>query len=108
MSAFEIFLWLWIGHCLCDFPWQNDFLAISKNPIVDGKANPIWGWCMLAHSSIHALPVMWLTGSVPLAIFMIVSHFIIDYIKCKGVVTFTQDQLLHVGVLIIITLLFTE
>lgn len=106
MSALDVFLWLWIGHCLCDYAWQLDFVAINKNPILNGEHNPIWFWCMLAHASIHALPVMWLTGNIRLAWIMIVSHFIIDYIKCKGLITFNQDQLLHLGVILLLTFLY--
>lgn len=99
MSFIEVFMWLIMGHFLFDFPLQNDFLAIKKKPIINRQRNPIWVWCLSAHSILHAIPVMWLTGKVELALVVIVTHFAIDYIKCKEWITFQVDQMLHLTVL---------
>lgn len=110
MEFIDMLMWLVIGHFLCDFPLQNDYLAVNKNPVLVektessfiSKANPLWLWCMTAHSFIHALPVMWLTGKIELAILMIVTHFTIDYVKCIGRISFNEDQVLHLLVVFLI------
>lgn len=100
MQFFDLLFWLIAMHFLCDFALQNDYLAINKNPILEGKPNPVWGWCMTAHCFIHAIPVMWLTGRLELALFILVTHFAIDYFKCLGKFSYSTDQKLHIAVLV--------
>lgn len=100
MDFIDLLWWLIVGHFLCDYPLQNDYLAVHKNPIINGKKNSEWFICLFAHSSIHTLPVMWLTGRVELAMVMLVTHMIIDYVRCKQWIHFWQDQFLHIVVVI--------
>lgn len=82
-------------HFLCDFPLQADFMSKGKNP-----RNPIpqipWYTVMFGHATIHGTAVAMLTGSVVLGLFEIVCHFIIDTLKCRGGLSFNQDQILHI------------
>jgi hypothetical protein len=102
LFATSLFL-LIVGHCLADFPWQNDFLAKAKDP----RNNPhdIWFCCMFAHCMIHAGAVFFLTESLLLSLVMFVTHFLIDMAKCsgrlgQGPVAFKRDQLLHLLVIV--------
>ena len=110
MSFIELLLWLWIGHCLCDYPLQNDYLARTKarfsfDPDTGLDVyNQQWVWSLTAHASIHALPVMWLTGDLRCALFMIATHWVIDFLKCEDRISLAQDQWLHVAVITIIAL----
>lgn len=100
-SAFQLFLALLIGHALCDFPLQGEFLAKGKNrrfleKLKDSSRPPqIWVVCMASHCLIHAGSVWIMTGSVFLAITELVLHWCIDVVKCRGVTTLNQDQVLH-------------
>ena len=94
-------------HYLCDFALQNDFVAKFKFPIVDGKPNPIWFHCLIAHCAIHALGVYVFTQSISLALLMFGTHFSIDRAKCLNKLTFNQDQFLHGLVVLIIAIIYT-
>lgn len=104
----ELFSILLAVHFLCDFPLQGDFVAVHKSRHVD----PNWPIILLAHCFIHGLGVyivlkalghesnvamvsMW---------FMVLSHFIIDFMKNDSRLTFFQDQMAHLIIVIIITL----
>jgi len=89
-----IFALLIFGHVLADYPLQGDFLARAKN-----RFNPIegvpWYQALGAHSIIHAGFVGIITGSLILAIFEFIAHFIIDELKCANVISYNTDQFLH-------------
>lgn len=74
------------AHYLCDFPLQGDFMAQQK-----GKNKLI----LFGHSAIHAGAVLLITGSVLLAWLELVFHYAIDREKCRGGISATADQLLH-------------
>jgi Protein of unknown function (DUF3307) len=92
--ASRLFL-LIAGHALADYPLQGDFLARGKN-----FRNPIpgvpWYQCMLAHCMIHAGVVYLITHSLVIGLAEFGLHFMIDYAKCDGRLTFNQDQGLHI------------
>lgn len=103
----QLFALLLIGHALCDYPLQGDFLARGKN-----RCNPIlgvpWYWCLGAHAAIHAGMVLLLTHFWWLALLEFLFHALIDDTKCMmgcGVRAqlprqqerlFNYDQLAHV------------
>jgi hypothetical protein len=101
-SAFQLLLALLIGHALCDFPLQGEYLAKGKNwhllkNLQDPSRPPqIWFVCMACHCLIHAGAVWVVTGSFLMAITELVLHWCIDIAKCRGKITFNQDQSLHV------------
>ncbi len=101
-SAFQLLLALLIGHALCDFPLQGEYLANGKNwrflkHLQDPSRPPqIWVACMSAHCLIHTGAVWIITGSPLIAVAEFVLHWSIDVAKCRGMTTFNQDQFLHV------------
>lgn len=104
---------LWIGHALCDFPLQGDFLAKGKDPIYGIREVP-WWWCMGAHCAIQAGLVWVITGVPLLALLEFAAHWAIDYSKCRGWLgigsdsqrAFTIDQLLHLGCKVVWAVVF--
>ena len=90
-------------HFLLDFAIQGDFVAKFKARIVDGEKNAMWKWVLTAHSASHTLPVIILTQSLLLGAVMFLSHFVIDFLKCEQKLTFNQDQVLHICVILLIT-----
>jgi hypothetical protein len=89
------FWWLLVGHAVCDYPLQGDFLARGKN-----HKNPIptipWYQCLAAHALIQAGAVSLVTGSVVLGVAEFCTHALIDYGKCDGRYGLNVDQALHV------------
>ena len=87
---------LLFAHCLADYPLQGDYIAQAKNRFTTiGK--DIWPIILSTHAFIHGGCVYLVTGSLSLAFLEIICHAIIDFVKCEGAISFTTDQLLHVG-----------
>lgn len=94
MTLAQVAFWLIVGHAVCDYPLQGDFLAKAKNhkapiPGVD------WAIALAAHAAIHAGAVMLATGSLVLACAEYAAHVAIDWGKCQGFYGFRYDQGLH-------------
>lgn len=93
-------MWLLLGHYICDYPLQGDFLAQTK-----GK----YFYSLLAHSIIYGLGIalvfkMLGVFTIWKAIVLVVSHIVIDYKKShaknkdKALTTYLYiDQGLHIG-----------
>lgn len=101
-TAIDALLWMLIGHAVCDYPLQGDWLARAKNHnprivLGDSPDEDISGGAMMCHCAIHAGAVKLATGSWLLAFCELVAHGIIDYGKCDGLVGYNVDQLMHVG-----------
>lgn len=92
----HILLLLLAGHALCDYPLQSDFLAKGKNHKAPFPGMAAWQ-LLLAHCLIHMGMVLLITGSVWLALAELAIHFVTDYAKCDGRITFNQDQAIHYG-----------
>ncbi len=91
----DIFLMLLFGHYVMDYPFQGDFLARAKNRMAPVPHVP-WYQAMFAHAFMHSGVVYFVTGLWWLAVLELVTHFIIDDLKCRGELTFNQDQFSHV------------
>jgi hypothetical protein len=94
-----LFFQLIIGHALCDYPLQGDFIGKFKSHKI---ASPvpgvnIWWHLLTAHSLIHAGAVWIVTGSAMFAVLELLAHWSIDFMKSHGITNFHQDQLLHVA-----------
>lgn len=90
-------LWLLlVGHAVCDYPLQGDFLARGKNHKVPIPGIP-WWQCLIWHSMIHSGAVLLITGCLDLAIAEFCVHCLIDYGKCDGWFGFNFDQALHIA-----------
>lgn len=99
-GALSVFFALAIGHALADFPLQGEYLANFKNRNhVDSEGLKlsfgVWLPCMLAHCLIHAGMVWAMTGQVLLGLSELVLHFILDFLKCEGRMSFQVDQMMH-------------
>lgn len=90
----HLFVLLLIGHVVCDYPLQGDFLAKAKNHTAPIPGFP-WYQAMFAHCLMHAGSVMLITHSWQLGLFEFVAHWGIDWLKCDGETTLNQDQVLH-------------
>jgi len=84
------------GHALADYPLQGDFLAKAKN-----RAAPIpgvpWWQALGAHAAIHGAFVAVITGLWWLAPCEAAIHWLTDDAKCRGKLTYNQDQAIHIG-----------
>ena len=87
--------WLLVGHAVCDYPLQGDFLAKGKNHKTPLPGIP-WWICLAAHALIHGGAVAMITKSVVLGMMETVLHIMIDWLKCDGRTSFIIDQWLHV------------
>ena len=90
-----MFFWLLVGHAVCDYPLQGDFLAKGKNHTAPFPGIPFWQ-CLFWHAMIHGGAVAMITGNVFLGMAEVVCHVIIDYCKCDGRIGFDMDQAAHV------------
>lgn len=86
--------WMWVGHFVCDYPLQGDFLARAKNHRMP-VANVPWLWALVAHSMIHAGWVYMVTDSFGLSLAELGAHIGIDYLKSNEDISFNTDQYLH-------------
>lgn len=91
----SLFLILLFVHFLLDYPLQGDFLAKAKN-----RYDPIphvpWYQAMGAHSLMHGIAVGFITGSFIFFVLETAIHWWVDDQKCKGELTFNQDQAIHI------------
>jgi len=92
---FNIFWFLLVGHALCDYPLQGDFLAKGKNHQRPLPGVP-WLHCLIAHALIHSGAVLLVTGSMVLALLEFFAHAVIDYLKCADWFDYEIDQILHI------------
>ncbi len=81
-------------HSLADYALQGDFMARAKN-IQEPFLGIPWWFPMGSHSLIHAGFVYMATGAWELFVVEFIGHFVIDTQKCRGEITFTQDQIAH-------------
>lgn len=84
------------AHALADYPLQGDFLAKAKN-----RAAPIpgvpWYQALGAHAIIHGGAVALITGRASLGVAEAAIHAVTDDLKCRGKLTFNQDQAVHLA-----------
>jgi hypothetical protein len=97
-----LFLALCVGHALCDFPLQGDFLARAKNhraPVAaaNGSAFP-WWIALTAHAAIQAGAVALLMHSPTFGLLEFGAHWMIDYGTSEGRTGgYAGDQFAHVA-----------
>lgn len=91
----ELFALLVFAHFLFDYPLQGDFLSKAKN-----RVNPIphvpWYQAMFAHTAMHGFAVWFITGIPLLGLAEMAIHWITDDLKCRGELTYNQDQAIHI------------
>lgn len=106
----ELFFLLLIGHALADFAFQPPNIALGKNrnagpppgydESVHGPRQPVWIMVMTAHTLIHGGFVLFFTGSYIFGLYQVLTHWIIDYLKCEKAFNVWVDQALHVVILL--------
>lgn len=97
----EILFFLLVGHALCDFPLQGPYLSVAKDPASPEGQNGVWKWALFSHSMIHAGSVAFFTHSLILGCLEGIAHAIIDYLKCRKHISFSQDQILHLSLKVV-------
>lgn len=95
MSPVELFAALVVAHAVCDYPLQGDFLAKAKNRTAPIAGVP-WQQALGAHAVIHGGAVGLLTGIWWLGVAEAVAHWLTDDAKCRGKLSFNQDQAIHI------------
>lgn len=96
ITYFTLFYLLLCGHAFADYAFQSDFIATAKNHTTPTGAI-FWKWVLPAHGLMHSFFVFIITQSIILALFEFLAHCVIDYMKCDGKLTLSQDQLLHIA-----------
>jgi len=105
MTTIETLFLLLIGHAVADFALQTEWIAHNKNrwnvpkgydPKLHGAQQVIWPYVLSAHALIHAGAVYAVTQRADLAFIELVSHWIIDFLKCEKAYGIHADQALHV------------
>lgn len=104
-GVFLLSLALIIGHVLGDYPLQGTFLATGKNRHADADAlfsgmrapKGLWLHALTAHALIQAGMVWLISGSHVLGLIEFALHWVTDYIRCEGWISFSTDQLIHMG-----------
>jgi hypothetical protein len=91
----QFWVLLLMAHAVCDYPLQGDFLARAKNHRAPVDGIP-WWQALTAHALIHGWGVWLLTDSPGLGMLEVCLHWIIDWLKSEGVLTFNEDQAAHV------------
>lgn len=91
MQRFSLMIGL---HMLADYPLQGDFLSKAKN-----RRSPIpgvpWWQALWAHSIIHGLAVGIITRRLSFGVAETLVHAWTDDAKCRGRLTYNQDQAIH-------------
>ena len=82
------------GHALADYPLQGDFLSKAKNRTAAIPVVP-WQQALGAHVIIHGAVVAFVTGIWWLFIAEAIAHWFTDDAKCRGRISFNQDQSIH-------------
>jgi hypothetical protein len=74
------------AHLLGDYVLQNDFIAKTK-------ANNYYH--LFVHCVLYCFPFYVLMGFTWHLIPLLIIHIIVDYLKCKKVINYTIDQIIH-------------
>lgn len=106
LNPLSLFYVLIVAHFICDYPLQGDFLSKAKNLTAPIPGVP-WWQAMGAHSFIHGGAVAMITGNIWLGLFETICHFGIDTLKCRGNLSFNDDQLLHIACKIVIVMIWS-
>lgn len=95
MEIILVFFALLFFHYLFDFPLQGEYVARAKSPVEPLPHTP-WKHVMAAHCMLHAGGVYIVLGVWWIAALEFIGHFAVDYFKCRGELTYEQDQYLHI------------
>ena len=96
MSYSMMLIALIAAHALADYPLQGDFLSKAKNRTAPIPGVP-WQQALGAHVVIHGAFVAFITGIWWLFFAEALIHWLTDDAKCRGGLTFNEDQAVHLG-----------
>ena len=96
MDAHLLLIALIGGHFVADYPLQGDFLSKAKNRTAPIPGVP-WWQALGAHAAIHGMFVALITGIWWLFFAEAVIHWFTDDAKCRGKLSFNQDQAIHLA-----------
>ena len=99
VSIYGVLFLLIALHFVADYPLQGNEVAIGKNKFKDPKHLGVpWYYWMLGHAFTHGVAVFLVTQVTLFLILETLSHFIIDYTKCKYPEYWTihEDQAAHI------------
>ena len=102
------FIQLYAAHALCDTAFQSPYMHNNKGRIQDGIYNPVWWWCLTAHSFIHAAAIVLITHNGLYGLIVLVTHWVIDFLHEEHYLPDYVDQVLHLIILTYIGLSFTN
>lgn len=111
LSFVALLFWLLVGHAVCDYPLQGEWMVRSKSrrnlQILSGSSRPdlIWVHVLSAHAFIHGGAVALVLknfGYAPgialaLGLAEAAAHWLIDFGKCEHWYGFHTDQFLHLS-----------
>jgi hypothetical protein len=95
----------YMAHGLADFSLQSDSMARGKNrhrfdpsTVPPGqKTVNRWKYWMSAHALVNGLVFYFVFGSLLVAVLEVITHCVIDILKCENKINIFTDQLLHYG-----------
>lgn len=76
-------------HWLFDYPLQG-WLAEAK------LKGPNPRYHLIAHAGMHGCAVAWLLGNPWIGLAEWVLHAITDVLKCRNIISFQTDQIIHI------------
>jgi hypothetical protein len=95
------------AHAYFDFAGQGEFMAQAKDQTTPQGANGVWKWALFHHSVIHGAAVAFFSHSMILGVLEVICHASIDYWKTRKALSFSQDQILHIGLKVVWAFLAT-
>lgn len=105
MTYLEVLVLLIMGHYIFDWVLQKEFIAFAKNPDEPLPGVP-WIHAMIAHCFLHAGTVFLITHMWGLFVIEFISHFILDYSKCRKYISFNTDQISHLSLKLLYFVLY--
>jgi hypothetical protein len=100
--ALKLIILFFALHCLCDYPWQGQFLSDCKARITN-PAHCLWWLGLTAHAMIQAGGVMGVLMAcgygdwTGIAIAEFAAHWAIDWHKGLGRHRLISDQIAHLS-----------
>lgn len=84
------------AHWFFDYAGQGDFMAKAKNESTPIPGVP-WRQVLDAHAGIHGAAAALITGLWFVFALEFVAHYATDKLKCRGEITFGEDQAIHIA-----------
>ncbi len=85
--------WLLICHFIGDYFLQSEYIAGTKGESL---------YHLIVHCALYTAPFAVIFGIRWMIAIIFVSHAVVDFLKCRKILSYVQDQVLHLLVLAII------